>query len=88
MQVVSKLCLPVAPHVAFCIHLGTDFAYCLVFMQKIFLQILTWIKAGGSSDSQVHDASCGRQQINAVPPGTFISILEIPDLSVSWLGGL
>lgn len=83
MQVVSKLCLPVAPHVAFCIHLGTDFVYCLVSVQKICLQILTWIKAGGSSDAQVHDASCGRQQINAAP---FISILEIPDLSVSWLG--
>lgn len=51
MQVASKLCLPVTPLVALCIHLGTDFVYCFVFMQKIFLQTVTWIKAGGSSDA-------------------------------------
>lgn len=31
MQVASKLCLPVAPHVALCIRLGTDFTYCFSF---------------------------------------------------------
>lgn len=41
MLVASKLCLPVAPHVALCIHLGTDLVYCFVFMQKIFLQNVT-----------------------------------------------
>lgn len=34
MQVASKLCLPVAPHVALCIHLGTDFTYCFSFRAK------------------------------------------------------
>lgn len=34
MQVASKLCLPVAPHVALCIRLGTDFTYCFSFHAK------------------------------------------------------
>lgn len=38
MQVASKLCFPVAPHVTLCIHLGSDFVDCFVFMQKTFMQ--------------------------------------------------